>query len=250
LEIRLKDKLARHYRFHVSPDDLKKSGEVRFSRRESRHMLASLRVSAGDLVSATDGKGTVHRVLVEGAAGPEVTGMVQSSEHIDRTEPLIHLFQALVRPVRMELIAEKATELGVWGITPVRTSRSKGSMGPARLGRLRRAAIEAMKQSLGAYIPEVTGSLSIEEALEISAGLGLILVADSGQNLPTLPEVLKGYRGGGIGLWIGPEGGFSASETRALEQGGAVPYTLGRSRLKSETAAIASVAVVRSLAGA
>jgi 16S rRNA (uracil1498-N3)-methyltransferase len=210
-------------------------------------MLASLRAAAGDVISATDGKGSLYGIVVEDAAGGIVAGRIVSSDSVARPGPPVHVFQALIRPARLELVVEKATELGVWGFTPVRTSRSRGTAGPARLDRLRKTAIEAMKQSLGTYLPEISQALSMEAALEMPSEVGLVLVARGGERDRSLREALQTYDGRGVALWIGPEGGFSAPETRALEDRGAIPFTLGPGRLKSETAAIASLAILRAL---
>ena len=138
-------KLARHYRFYLAPEDLCDAGRVRFSKRESRHMLASLRVTSGDVVSATDGKGGLYRILVEDASGGVVSGRIQTSTCLARPQPPVYLFQALIRPARLELVVEKATELGVWTVSPVRASRSRGAVGPARLERLRKSGDDSWR---------------------------------------------------------------------------------------------------------
>jgi 16S rRNA (uracil1498-N3)-methyltransferase len=240
-------KLASHHRFYLAPEDMCDAGRVRFSKRESRHMSASLRVAVGDIVSATDGKGTLHVIRVEDTAGGVVEGRIQESICIERPQPPMRLFQALIRPARLELVVEKATELGVWGISPVRTSRSRGEVGPFRLERLRKTALEAMKQSLAAYVPDIDCAAALEEALDMLREPGLTLVARGGQGDPHLKDALRAYGGGSLALWVGPEGGFAPAEVDALEDRGAIPFTLGPTRLRSETAAIVSLGILRSL---
>jgi 16S rRNA (uracil1498-N3)-methyltransferase len=223
----LKNKTIHHNQFFVSQDGLGQDRTVCFSRSESRHMVRSLRIKKGDLVTATDGRGHVYRILVEDASSREVRGRIERSEHVARSGARVHIFQAVIRPARMELIVEKATELGVWGLTPVKTSRSKGMLGAVRIERLRKTAIEAVKQSLGAYVPEITGVLGMDEGLEMSRGFDLLLVAHEGGDAPTMREALEAYNGGSIALWIGPEGGLSDSETRALGARGGIGFTLG-----------------------
>jgi 16S rRNA (uracil1498-N3)-methyltransferase len=243
----LKGKVVRHHHFFISPGDRSQGGMVRFSKAESRHMLLSLRVRKGDLVAATDGTGVLYRVSVEDTSGRQVTGRIEQSRPVEKAGPPVHLFQAIVKPARMELVVEKATELGMQGFTPVRTARTRGAIGRSRHERLRKAAIEAMKQSLGAYLPEINEPVTMSRALGMLVDFDFVLVAFEGDGVVTLRQALEAYKGGRIALWIGPEGGFTESETAALAGQGAVRFTLGRQRLKSETAAIASLAILHSL---
>jgi 16S rRNA (uracil1498-N3)-methyltransferase len=241
----LKAKLASHYRFYV-PDGIPDGQErVRFSKAESRHMISSLRVREGDLVTATDGRGEVYSLAVESTHGREVTAALRAVECVERDGPAVDLFQAAVKPARMELIVEKATELGLWRFIPVVSSRSEKTLGEVKMERLRKAAVEAMKQSLGAYLPEVTGPVRFDEALAMPDAYDTVLVAWEGEEARPLSRVLEGCQGGRIALWIGPAGGFAEHEVAMLMDLGALTFTLGHRRLTSETAAIASLAVLR-----
>lgn len=210
-------------------------------------MTSSLRVREGDLVTATDGRGNLYRLVVESASGREVSARVMTAERIEREGPLVHLFQAVIKPARMELIVEKGAELGLWGFTPVLSTRSEGKMGRIRMERLRKAAIEAMKQSRGAHLPDVHDPVSFGEALEVVGDFDSILVAWEGEGAPALHRALDICRNGRIALWVGPTGGFTEAEIAMLEERGGAAFTLGRHRLKSETAAIASLAILRHL---
>lgn len=243
----MKDKIAGHHRFYIPPDYPDSNGDVRFSREESRHMISSLRVREGDLVTATDGRGNIYRLAVESTSGREVSARVRAVQRLEREGRPVDLFQAVIKPAKMELIVEKATELGLCGFTPVVSSRSERMAGRSRLVRLRKAAAEAMKQSLGAYLPDVRDPASFGEALEMMDDFDSVLVAWEGESVRALKRVLDGCRDGRIALWIGPAGGFTESEIALLGERGGVTFTLGRQRLKSETAAIASLAVLHHL---
>lgn len=243
----MKSKIAGHHRFYIPPEYPDSHGAVRFSKEESRHMVSSLRVREGDLVTATDGRGSVYKLAVESTSGREVSARVKAVERVEREGPPVDLFQAVIKPAKMELIVEKATELGLWGFIPVVSSRSEGMTGRSKLERLRKAAAEAMKQSLGAYLPDVRSPMGMGEALEMMGDFDSVLVAWEGEDARPLHRALDGCREGRIAMWIGPTGGFTESEVALMVKRGGVTFTLGRHRLKSETAAIASLAVLRHL---
>lgn len=241
----MRAKISAHYRFFISPEYPDSRGTVRFSRGESRHMTASLRVSEGDMVSATDGRGSIYRLAVESASGREVVARVVSVEHAEQIGPMVHLFQGVIKPSRMELIVEKATELGLGGFTPVLSARSDAKVGRIRMERLKRAAIEAMKQSLGAYLPYVRDPVGFDEAVDITGDFDFMLIAREGEGAEPLDQVLGGVEKGRVALWVGPAGGFTDDEMTMLAERGAIAFTLGPRRLKSETAAIASLAIIQ-----
>ncbi len=243
----MKGKIAGHHRFYMPPEYPDSLGAVRFSKAESRHMISSLRIRERDIVTATDGRGTVYVLAVESTSGREVSARVRAVERVEPEGPPVDLFQAVVKPARMELIVEKATELGLWGFTPVVSSRSEGMTAGSRLERLRKAAVEAMKQSLGTHLPDVRDPVTFAEALEMMDDFDSVLVAWEGEGARPLRRALDGCREDRIALWVGPAGGFTESEMTLLGEHGGTTFTLGRHRLKSETAAIASLAVLRHL---
>lgn len=222
-------------------------GLVRFPRSESRHMTSSLRIREGDFVTAADGRGTVYRLAVETTSGREVSARVEGVERVERMGPEVCLFQALIKPARMELVVEKATELGLWEFVPVVSSRSEKTAGRSKLERLRKAAVEAMKQSLGAYLPEVRDPVTFTDAVGCLGEFDSVLVAGEGEGIPPLRSVLDGVSAERIALWIGPAGGFTELEEASLSECGGIGFSLGPQRLKSETAAIASIAMLRHL---
>ena len=210
-------------------------------------MTASLRVRDGDIVTATDGRGNVYRLNVESTSAREVRARIVTAERVERRGPQIHLFQAVIKPSRMELIVEKAAELGLWGFTPVLSARSEAKMGKIRVERLRKAGIEAMKLSLGAWMPDVRDPVSFRGAVEAMAEFRSVLVAWEGEGAEPLHRILRGLGEDPIALWIGPAGGFTEDESADLASCGGTTFTLGRQRLKSETAAIASLAIIKHL---
>jgi 16S rRNA (uracil1498-N3)-methyltransferase len=149
----------------------------------------------------------------------------------------------------MDLVVEKCVELGAAGLVVVDCERCQRRDSVARLERWRRVAVEAMKQSLQAHLPEIAWASALSGALAGAARLESSLVALGPGEHPRLGDVLAAGRPSSVGIWVGPEGGFSEEEIGLLAAAGAVPFRLSDSRLRSETAAIASVAAVRAVLG-
>jgi len=145
----------------------------------------------------------------------------------------------------MEIAIEKCVELGLNAFSPVITERSMKRDTVARLGRWKKIAVEAMKQSLRVYAPDVRQPVSFGDALREMENFERTLVAHRQAAGDAIGECCLHMRRGRLGLFIGPEGGFSEAEIKALRERGALMFSLGNVRLKSETAAIASVAIIR-----
>jgi 16S rRNA (uracil1498-N3)-methyltransferase len=231
--------------FYFHPENLRGSA-VGFTPEESRHMAASLRLKPGQIVSATDGAGSVYKVRIGEVRPGRVAGEIL--ERIDTEAPAtaIWVFQGVIKHPRMDLLVEKCVELGVAGLVVVRCERSVEAAS-SRLERWRRIAVEAMKQSMQARLPAVTGPLAFDEALTIAIRQGALLVASGEPADPLLRKALGEHPPASVALWVGPEGGFTQREASLLVAAGAVPFRLGRARLRSETAALASAAAIRGL---
>jgi 16S rRNA (uracil1498-N3)-methyltransferase len=164
-----------------------------------------------------------------------------------REGPEVAVFQGIIKPAKMELVVEKCTELGICDFIPVITQRSLKGLSLTRIERLKRIAVEAMKQSLGAFLPGVRSPQRFNDALALLPGFGSALVAWEGEEQVNLRGILKKSRRGPVAIWIGPEGGFTPEEIGHLTSRGAATFGLGNLRLKAETAAIAAVAILRHL---
>ena len=239
---------SRHQRFYLPPGAID-GREAVFSGSESSHISQSLRLGKGDVVTATDGEGGLYEIAIEQARPNRVTGCVVRSDRLERRGARIWVFQGAIRPSKMEWAVDKCTELGIAGWVAVPTERSERRVGPRRLERLRRLAVEAMKQSLGAYLPEIDAAESFDDALARSSNLGHVFAAWEGEKEARLKDLLTSEMTT-LALWIGPEGGLSGPELEALGAVGARTFTLGARRLKAETAAVVSVALAHEMLAA
>ena len=152
------------------------------------------------------------------------------------------LYQAVPKGKHMDLVVEKATEIGVAAIVPLVTGRSVVRPGgEVKVERWRRLAHAAARQSLQLRVPDVTEPASFEQAVREAGEEGVLL--HNATRLPQLEEVMAGSP---VRLFVGPEGGWDEEEIELAEENGFSVAQLGASRLRSETAGI--VATARTIA--
>lgn len=193
-----------------------------------------LRAKPGDTfeVVAEDG-----RVLLAELSGSGEARIVEEALSGDGQDFEVVLYQAVPKGKRMELVVEKTAEIGVTKIVPILADRSVARTGEGnKLERWRRIAESAARQSLRRTVPEVSSPVAFRDALEAAEGAVLL---HNGSELPSLEEVVPSP----VGLFVGPEGGWSEGEIGLASERGAAFARIGATRLRSETAGI--VAVVR-----
>ncbi len=206
------------------------------------HIAKVLRMEAGQHITLCDGEGTDFDAEIVSATKEEVSLRIQSSCPCP-AEPVLSfvLFQGIPKQGKMDYIIEKCTELGVSTIVPVACERSVVEIKNAqaeekKLSRWRKIAAESVKQCGRGVIPEVTGVMSVAEAIDYAKHLELTFAAYENERQLPLREVLLGKKPESVGAFIGPEGGFSDKEV-ALFQAADIPtVTLGRRILRTETA--------------
>jgi len=153
----------------------------------------------------------------------------------------VSLYQAVPKGGRMDLVVEKATEVGAARIVPLLTERGVVNPREGKVGRWRRVAEAASRQSLRLSVPEVAEPVSFESAVS-QVGAAGVLLRHNGPGLQPVETVV----GSMASLFVGPEGGWSEGELRLADEAGIAFGSLGPYRLRSETAGI--VAVTRAFA--
>ncbi len=162
-------------------------------------------------------------------------------------QELILLF-APVKFGKIDMLAQKATELGVTALQPVETRHTHISR--INYDRLKANAIEAAEQTGRISIPEVKESQKLQKVIDgWDANIKIIFCDDSLEAKP-IASALKDMPKSNYAVLIGPEGGFSAEETAMLKKKDfIIPVTMGKRLLRAETAALAALAVFQSIAG-
>jgi len=215
-------------------------------RGEKAHYLFSvLRCRPGDLFTATDEKTRSYTARIVAASKKEVVAEI-TGEYSASTESglKVTLVQGILKGEKMDLIVQKATELGVDSIIPVITERSQ-LRDTRKLPRWKKVAEEASRQSGRSRIPEISGHSSLREIFDtgLISGEGIIFWEREDQKLATVIRNLMGRSR--ITLCIGPEGGFSEKEVLFASQRGFIAASLGSRILRAETASIAAVSIVQ-----
>ena len=218
-------------------------GEVlRLSEEEGHHVQKVLRGRAGDRIEVVDGAERLFVAELLGGWEAEIleerpgTGGGEGGEVV--------LYQAVPKGRHMDLVVEKATELGVSRVVPLSTERGVVRLpeGDGKVRRWRRVAAAAARQSLRLRIPEVAEVVPFSEAVREVGETGVLL--HNGLDLPPLEEVVPAPA---VGLFVGPEGGFSDGELAVAREAGLSLASLGPYRLRSETAGVVAVARARAV---
>lgn len=234
------------------PEPLRAGAELRLDADRSHYVARVLRVRAGDALVLFDGSGHEHPSSVASVARQGVTVSVGAARAGRPESPLrVHLLQGVSRGERMDWVVQKATELGVARITPVVTEFSVVRLDDRRAGRRarhwERIAAGACEQCGRSVLPRIDAPRSFADALaEAAAGGGskLVLHAASREALGAREAMTDR-----LALLIGPEGGLSAAELASSEEAGFLSRALGPRILRTETAAVAALAVLQSRFG-
>jgi 16S rRNA (uracil1498-N3)-methyltransferase len=241
----------RTIRIHVD-QPLTSGTELALPSQASEHVARVLRLTAGDLITLFNGDGSDYPSLIASVGKREVVVQVQAQQPQQNESPLrLTLAQGVARGEKMDLIVQKATELGVARIVPLITERSEVKLDPARaekrLAHWQAVAASACEQSGRARLPEIVAAQPLEAWLRS-------LDNDQALRLALLPEgTLRGRdiafpAEGGL-LVVGPEGGLGERDIQALTGAGFTGLVLGPRILRTETAGLAALAALQALHG-
>ena len=235
------------HRFQINPALIKNSS-VLLDEKESHHAVSVLCLKAGDAVGLMDGKGQSFHGVVSGIESRRLRVRINnasepSAEELQRPSNLqITIAVSVIKPERMELLIQKACELGVHAIIPVCSDRSIIRLSKERweekIRRWRKIALESCKQCGLTVIPEIHEAVDVKSVLSNSGKFDNILIPTLA--LPTKP-LYEALKGSGATRWlvlIGPEGDFTEKEVSLAVSYGAIPVSLGPLVLRTETAVI------------
>lgn len=225
--------------------------KIRLEGSDVNHMKNVLRMKEGEEVQVSDGTGNAYLCQIEGYEGNQAVLKIREKTEKDTELPSkIWLFQGLPKGDKMELIVQKAVELGVYGIVPFAAKRSVVRLDEKKAGKkqIRWQAIAkgAAEQSGRGLIPEVETVKTYAEALEFAKELDVILVPyELEEGMKATMSIIEAIRPGqSVGIFIGPEGGFEEQEIGQARNAEAVPVTLGRRILRTETAGITTLSIL------
>ena len=221
-----------------APDILPNQTTYLLSEEESKHAMRVLRLGTGDAVELLDGRGGHYRAEIAEANPKRCQLRIIQHEAIAPRAHFTHIAVAPTKNIdRMEWFVEKAVEVGVERITFLRCARSERR--ELKLERLEKIAISALKQSGQAWLPQLDDMTDIA-AFVAAATPEITFIAHLEEGERTALAQVAGA-GPGCCVLIGPEGDFTPGEIALALGRGIRPVTLGASRLRTETAALAAV---------
>lgn len=238
------------YHFFVTPEQVK--GEhIYIEGSDVNHIKNVLRMKVGQELEISDGDNKKYLCEIASITSEEVCVMIQEERSVD-TELLskIYLFQGLPKSDKMELIVQKAVELGAYEIIPVATKRAVVKLDEKKalkkVERWNSIAESGAKQSGRNLIPKVTDVMSWKEAIEYAKALDIVLIPyELAEGMQETRDIIAQIQPGqSIGIFIGPEGGFETEEVESAMEYGAKPITLGKRILRTETAGLTTLSIL------
>ena len=218
-----------------NPEITEETTQFSFPKEESKHIVKVLRKKIGDIMHITNGNGWLFKAEIIQDSIKKCVAEVKTKQLQEKPKSHLHL---AVAPTKMndryEWFLEKATEIGVQEITPIICDHSERKF--IKHDRFEKILQSAMKQSLSSYLPKLNQAISLKDFLKQDFKDELFIAHCEETNKKSLKQVLKQNQN--TTILIGPEGDFSSKEIEAAIKSKFTPVTLGKTRLRTETAAI------------
>ena len=233
------------YQFFVEPGQIQ-GRRIIITGSDVNHIRNVLRMKPGEEIAVSNGTdGREYRCGIESFTEDEVICLLRFVKEDGVELPSrIFLFQGLPKADKMELIVQKAVELGAYEVVPVAARRCVARLdekkAPSRINRWQGIAEAAAKQSRRGIIPQVHPVMNMREAVAYARTMEVKLIPyELAENMGHTKEILEAVKPGtDIAVFIGPEGGFEQEEIELATAAGIEPVTLGRRILRTETAGL------------
>lgn len=232
-------------RFFVPPSQIA-GDEASITGSDVKHIRNVLRLKTGDRIILLDGQGGEFQTQISEISSARVRLNILESTAKKIPERNISLFQGIPRGAKMDFIVQKATELGVSQIVPVAFDRTVVRLeekAEAKKKRWQKVAEEAAKQANRSTVPEVAAPIRFESALKLLPEHGQVLVFWEAESRRLVSDFVD-PKIKNLAIVVGPEGGLTATEIKKMVALGAKTVTAGDFILRTETAAIAALAIV------
>jgi 16S rRNA (uracil1498-N3)-methyltransferase len=239
------------YRFYVDQNQISEEF-ITIKGTDVNHIKNVLRMRIGEKLIICNGQGKDFYCIIDSESKDEIIVSIEEVHDTDtELDGQIYLFQGLPKKDKMELIIQKAVELGVFKIIPVITQRTVVKLEDKKkedkkVERWQSIATSAAKQSNRGIIPTVSGTMNFKEALNYAKDMDVKLIPyENADDINKTKEIIQGIKGGqSVGIFIGPEGGFEEKEIGQALEAGVLPITLGRRILRTETAGLAILSMI------
>lgn len=240
------------YRFFVKQEQIDmEEKKIHITDGDVNHIKNVLRMRQGETILISAGDNLEYTCLVSEMEAEEVIADISYVQEVGMELPSkIYLFQGLPKSDKMELIIQKAIELGAAEIVPMATKRAvvklDAKKAAKKVQRWNEIAKSAAKQSKRGLIPEVKPVMSFKEAVEYGKSMDMLLIPyEDAKGIAHSREVVEAVKDKkSLGIYIGPEGGFPEEEVSLAMKAGAEPVTLGHRILRTETAGMTLLSIL------
>lgn len=238
------------YHFFVTPQQVKEN-EISIEGTDVNHIKNVLRMKMGEQLEVSDGNNKKYLCEIVSLSAEEVrVSIIEEIEKHTELPSKIYLFQGLPKSDKMELIVQKAVELGVYEIIPVATKRAVVKLddkkASKKVERWNSIAEGGAKQSGRTIVPKVKDVMSYKEAIGYATDLDVMLIPyELADGMKETRAIISSIQPGqSIGIFIGPEGGFDTAEVDYAVENGAKAITLGKRILRTETAGLTTLSIL------
>lgn len=227
------------------------TAEVELAGEEAHHLRTVMRARVGQIIGVFDGRGRTAEAEVISLERHAARVRVLQQNVESRPARELALILGVPREQKMDLVVQKATELGVARILPVRADHAvmqvRSDNEEAKHERWKRIALNAAKQCGAAWLPDIAPAEDLEACLTTLPGPAALLLCSLDPDALPLHSTLQAVRAAPprvVAVLVGPEGDFSARERAVARNAGARPVSLGPRILRSETAALYALSVL------
>lgn len=238
------------HHFFVTPEQVK-GNCIYIEGTDVNHIKNVLRMKTGEKLEISDGNNKKYLCEIESMTSEQVCVAIKQEQSADTELPSkIYLFQGLPKSDKMELIVQKAVELGAYEIIPVATKRAVVKLdekkASKKVERWNSIAESGAKQSGRNVIPRVTDVMTYQEAIQYARVLDVVLIPyELAEGMEETRQIISSIQSGqSVGIFIGPEGGFETAEVEYAMENGIKPVTLGKRILRTETAGLTTLSIL------
>ncbi|MFI3208047.1 MAG: 16S rRNA (uracil(1498)-N(3))-methyltransferase [Eubacteriales bacterium] len=236
--------------FFVTPDQVKED-RIYIEGSDVNHIKNVLRMKIGEQLEINDGNNLKYLGHIEHIQENEIQILIEEKLEADTELPSkIYLFQGLPKADKMELVVQKAVELGATEIIPVETKRAVVKLDhkkkDKKVERWNNIAVSAAKQAARGVIPTVANVMTFKEAIAYAQSMDVRMIPyELAEGMNETKAFIEGIKPGqSIAIFIGPEGGFAKEEVELAIESGAQAITLGKRILRTETAGLTTLSIL------
>lgn len=238
-------------RFYVENNQVREN-KIYITGSDVNHIKNVLRMKIGEKIIISNGQGKDFYCIIEDECNDEVVAdIIEARDSDTELKGKLYLFQGLPKKDKMELIIQKAVELGAYEVIPVMTKRTVVKLEDKKkeakkLERWQAIMNSAAKQSGRGIIPKITETMTFKEALKYASALDCnVIPFENADDINKTREIIGNIKSDdSVGIFIGPEGGFEDSEISLAFENSVTPITLGKRILRTETAGLAILSLL------